>query len=50
MYYLKTATPDGSQYTSTTYPLLGEIVKTCPEVEAGYTHSALVLSVVDVCW
>ena len=37
MYYLKTSTPAGSQYTSTTYPLLGEIVKNCPEVEAA-TH------------
>src|SRR5882672_2521669 len=38
MYYLKTGTPDGNQYTSTTYPLLGEIVKNCPEVEAA-THN-----------
>ena len=37
MYYLKTATPDGNQYTQTVYPLLGEIVKTCPEIEAA-TH------------
>ncbi|HEY6081832.1 MAG TPA: ABC transporter permease [Chitinophagaceae bacterium] len=37
MYYLKTLTADGGQYTSTTYPLLGEIVKTCPEVAAA-TH------------
>ena len=37
MYYLKTSTPGGNQYTSTTYPLLGEIVKNCPEVEAA-TH------------
>ena len=37
MYYLKTGTPDGNQYTQTTYPLLGEIVKNCPEVEAA-TH------------
>jgi putative ABC transport system permease protein len=38
MYYLKTSTPGGNQYTSTTYPLLGEIVKQCPEVEAA-THN-----------
>jgi len=37
MYYLKTSSPDGNQYTQTTYPLLGEIVKNCPEVEAA-TH------------
>lgn len=37
MYYLKTSLPDGSQYTQTTYPLLGEIVKNCPQVEAA-TH------------
>ena len=37
MYYLKTSSPDGNQYTKTTYPLLGEIVKNCPEVEAA-TH------------
>ncbi len=37
MYYLKTSTPDGNQYTNTTYPLLGEIVKNCPQVEAA-TH------------
>jgi putative ABC transport system permease protein len=37
MYYLKTKTPEGSQFTKTTYPLLGEIVINCPEVEAA-TH------------
>lgn len=37
MYYLKTSLPDGTQYTQTTYPLLGEIVKNCPEVKAA-TH------------
>ena len=37
MYYLKTKSPDGGQYTATTFPLLGEIVRTCPEVEAA-TH------------
>ena len=34
MYYLKTKAPDGSEFSMTTYPLLGEIVKKCPEVEA----------------
>ena len=38
MYYLKTATPSGELYMQTTYPLLEEIVRTCPEVEAG-THA-----------
>lgn len=37
MYYLKTSTAEGKQYTSTTYPLLGQIVKECPQVEAA-TH------------
>ena len=37
MYYLKTSSPDGGQSTKTTYPLLGEIVKTCPQVKAA-TH------------
>ncbi len=37
MYYLKTADPNGNQHTQTTYPLLGEIVKTCPQVKAA-TH------------
>jgi putative ABC transport system permease protein len=37
MYYLKTRTPEGAEYKATTYPLLGEIVRTCPEVEAA-TH------------
>jgi len=37
MYYLKTASPEGNQYTKTTYPLLGEIVRKCPQVEAA-TH------------
>ena len=37
MYYLKTSAPDGSQYKATTYPLLGEIVRNCPEVQAA-TH------------
>jgi putative ABC transport system permease protein len=37
MYYLKTSVPDGDSYMQTTYPLLGEIVKNCPEVEAA-TH------------
>lgn len=36
MYYLKTDFK-GNQYTQTVYPLLGEIVKTCPEVKAA-TH------------
>ncbi len=37
MYYLKTGSPDGNGYAATPYPLLGEIIKQCPEVEAG-TH------------
>src|SRR5450631_2171460 len=37
MYYLKTKLSDGRQFTATTYPLLGEIVRNCPEVEAA-TH------------
>jgi len=37
MYYLKTVKPSGSQSMATTYPLLGEIVRECPEVEAA-TH------------
>ncbi len=37
MYYLKTSDPNGNQYTQTTYPLLGEIVKTSPQVKAA-TH------------
>nr|MBA4167779.1 ABC transporter permease [Chitinophagaceae bacterium] len=37
MYYLKTKIPDGESYSQTPYPLLGEILKSCPEVEAG-TH------------
>ncbi len=38
MYYLKTTGADGNEYMQTTYPLLGEILKKCPEVEAG-THT-----------
>ncbi|MEP7110120.1 MAG: ABC transporter permease [Ferruginibacter sp.] len=38
MYYLKTTGADGNEFTQTTYPLLDEILKTCPEVEAG-THA-----------
>ncbi|MEO8852946.1 MAG: ABC transporter permease [Ginsengibacter sp.] len=34
MYYLKTGVPGGNPFTQTVYPLLGEIVKTCPEVIA----------------
>ena len=37
MAYLKTTTKDGNEYTQTTYPLLYEALKTCPEIEAG-TH------------
>ena len=37
MYYLKTSAPQGNQYAQTTYPLLGEIVKSCPQVAAA-TH------------
>jgi putative ABC transport system permease protein len=37
VYYLKTETSNGNQYTKTVYPLLGEVVKSCPEVEAA-TH------------
>ncbi|HWB27743.1 MAG TPA: ABC transporter permease [Chitinophagaceae bacterium] len=38
MYYLKTKSADGNEYTQTPYPLLGEIVKKCPEVQAA-THA-----------
>jgi len=37
MYYLKSTNADGNSFVQTTYPLLDEILKTCPEVEAG-TH------------
>jgi len=37
MYYLKSTNADGNSFMQTTYPLLDEILKTCPEVEAG-TH------------
>lgn len=38
MYYLKSTSADGKEYMQTTYPLLEEILKTCPEVAAG-THT-----------
>ena len=38
MYYLKTTTPEGNAYMQTTYPLLGEVMRNCPEVE-GATHA-----------
>ena len=37
MFYLKSLNKDGSEYAQTTYPLLYEALKTCPEIEAG-TH------------
>ena len=37
MYYLKTKVKEGGEYEQTTYPLLAEALKTCPEIEAG-TH------------
>lgn len=37
MAYLKTKTKSGDEYTQTTYPLLYEALKTCPEIAAG-TH------------
>lgn len=37
MYYLKTFSPDGESYSQTTFPLLYEIQKSAPEVEAA-TH------------
>jgi putative ABC transport system permease protein len=37
MVYLKTKTKDGNEYRQTTFPLLYEALKTCPEIEAG-TH------------
>src|SRR5690606_13986775 len=37
MYYLKTYTADGQSYQQTTFPLLYEIERSCPEVVAG-TH------------
>ena len=37
LYYLKTTGSSGTGYMLTTYPLLGEIVRECPEVEAA-TH------------
>ncbi|MEO8582631.1 MAG: hypothetical protein ABI415_02480 [Flavitalea sp.] len=48
MFYLKTKGADGGSYSLTPYPLLGEIVKQCPEVEAG-THIQQLLSV-DKIW
>jgi putative ABC transport system permease protein len=36
MYYLKTKLSDGREVTATTYPLLGEIVRNCPEVTVGF--------------
>ena len=38
IYYLKTTSADGKEFNQTTYPLLDEILKTCPEAEAG-THT-----------
>jgi putative ABC transport system permease protein len=38
LYYLKTSLPSGESYMQTTFPLLDEVVRTCPEVEAG-THT-----------
>jgi putative ABC transport system permease protein len=38
MYFLKTVAPNGDAFKQTTYPLLEEIMKTCPEVVAG-THT-----------
>jgi putative ABC transport system permease protein len=38
MYYLKTVVPDGNEEMQTTYPLLGEVLKSCPEIEAA-THA-----------
>lgn len=37
MAYFKTLSKDGNEYTQTTYPLLYEALKTCPDIEAG-TH------------
>lgn len=37
MYYLKTSDHEGNKYAAKPYPLLGEVVKHCPEVAAG-TH------------
>jgi len=37
MAYLKTIAKDGSDYIQTTYPLLDEALKTCPDIQAG-TH------------
>ena len=38
MYFLKSKSAEGKEFMQTTYPLLDEIIKTCPEVEAG-THT-----------
>ncbi|MDN3655945.1 ABC transporter permease [Ferruginibacter paludis] len=38
LYYLKTSLPSGDNYMQTTFPLLDEVVRTCPEVEAA-THT-----------
>ncbi|WP_300439097.1 ABC transporter permease [Christiangramia sp.] len=37
LYYLQSVSTDGETYMQTTYPLLGEIVKNSPEIEAA-TH------------
>lgn len=34
LFFVRTTAPDGSAYSMTTYPLLGEVIRTCPEVEA----------------
>ncbi|MDB5279826.1 MAG: acidobacterial duplicated orphan ABC-type permease-like protein [Ferruginibacter sp.] len=38
LYYLKTSLPSGDNYMQTTFPLLDEVVRSCPEVEAA-THT-----------
>lgn len=37
LYYLKSQPPDGQLYPQTPYPLLKEVIRNCPELEAG-TH------------
>ena len=37
MFYLKSVGKEGNEYVQTTYPLLYEALKTCPDIEAG-TH------------
>lgn len=46
--YLKPINASGNDFVQTTYPLLDEIIKTCPEAEVGFPYTELEQPMVEI--